>query len=151
MKTQFFWISFNWLNRISTTLYNSGQRLFNCDRFYITGFLESGIRFYINMEYISVWGRYYPFAQVVQWLVQCSGMAVFLYYYDVYSIMQQYYRICLIIFYCSHSPLTPIQHYIENFLKYSQDSELESKPYLSWDTDKLRYWVFLLSLYSFSR
>ena len=48
-----------------------------------------------------------PSIQVVQWLVQWLAVV---YYDDVYFIMQQYYRICLIIFYCSHSPLSTIQH-----------------------------------------
>ena len=60
-------------------------------------------------------------------------MAVFLYYYDVYPIMQQYYRICLIIFYCSHSPLS-LQFSIENFLKYSQDIESSSLGPISHET-----------------
>ena len=50
----------------------------------------------------------HPSIQVVQWLVQWLAVV---YYDDVYFIiMQQYYRICLIIFYCSQSPLSTIQH-----------------------------------------
>ena len=118
--------------------YYSSQRLFSVDRFYIKGFLESWIRFYINMEYItvSVWGRYYPFAQMVQWLVQCYGCISVLLWCLLHhaAVLPHLFNYLLLLPFPS---LTPIQHW--EFLKVlSRHRELESRPYLSWDTDKLR-------------